>query len=215
MKADLTQTELSLPNEFLENITVKEGDFFNTLDGVASSNSAPQFKENTDFQPLQPGDLPPATGQGPQNPNTDLNIQSIVSGELAVNLMNSFIPVIAVYGAREFMQLDVNKKAFQLTAAEKNTLAPILDKCLAQLNVSFENPWNALIISMATIYGAKFFEVVNDPDMAQPIKKAAAKVASKTAAAVSQNNGPVTFATPGYVGQRKPGETRGRRPKGL
>lgn len=214
MKANLTQTEISLPNEFLEDITVRETEFFNTLDGVASETTAPQFKAQASPEIETPIQGIPSPQIGTQG-QTDLNIQSIVSGELAVNLMNSFIPVIAVYGARQFLDLDVNKKAFQLTAAEKSTLAPILDKCLAQLNVSFENPWNALIISMATIYGSKFFEAINDPEISQPIKKAAAKVKEKTAAAVSQDQGPVTFATPNYKSQRKQGETRGRKPKGF
>jgi hypothetical protein len=210
MKANLTQTELNIPNEFLDNITIKENVFFDTLDGVASDTTAPQFKADLN-SPLNLSEGP-AHEQGPSpiNPNTEINLQSIVSGELAVNLMNSFIPVILCYGARQFMDLDINKKAFSLNAAERNTLAPILDRCLAQMNVSFENPWNALIISMATIYGGKFFEAVNDPELSTQVKKSGAKVAAKVQASVTGTNdgGPVTFNS-----TRKPGETRGRKPK--
>jgi len=200
----MTQETLNISNDF--ETTTGEQEFLNILEGADPvSSTEPQLKEQSTPRPnldnFEPGPQPP-----PPNPfanGTNVKAGDLISGELAAEMLDKVGSVLAIYGAKQFLGLQINRNAFKLSASEKNTLAPILDKCLASLDVSFENPWIALVMSVSVIYGTKFLEVTNNPEMAQPLKKAA-KVATKQAAAVHSEN---------FVSTRKPGETRGRKPK--
>jgi hypothetical protein len=196
--------------------TLNETDFLNMLEtGEAPPvNTDPIKKENS----FSFNDEPPAEGPttNDQRQTNNINASELVSGELAAELLDKIGAVIAVYGARYFLEIEVNKSAFKLNASEKNTLAPILEKCMQGLNISLENPYYALLISLSFIYGSKALEVANNPDLAKPIKKAAEKV-KKVANVVNRppanDEIQVKFATPNYTGTRKAGETRGRKPK--
>jgi len=54
--------------------------------------------------------------------------------------------------------MKLKKTDMQLTQKEKDTLAPVLQKCLDQLMINFNNPWNALAITVGIIYGSKAME---------------------------------------------------------
>jgi hypothetical protein len=198
----LTELE-GMPTEFLEEITDK--DFFNQLDGgppAAKTEQKTAFKPEPPQTPTEAGPLNPIAGSGEGANNSNVNVKEIISGELATDLINRILPVILALNARKFMDLDVNKKQFELTAGEKSTIAPIMDKCLAQLNINFENPFIALGMSFAFIYGSKFIDVANNPE----VQKVSAKVVKKAGESHPAIKGQST---------RKEGETRGRKKKVL
>ena len=192
-----------MPSEFLDTISEKE--LFETLESgqdaqqkpKQAQNPAPENKENNFFNDQQ----------GPPPPNgTNLNASQIVSGELAVELLNRILPVLLAIGVERFLGIKAPKKNFELTAAEKSTISPILDKCLSELNVNFENPFVALALSFGFIYGSKVINVANDPDLEKAIAKPKQNVSKAASAA---NPAPTGKST------RKAGETRGRKPKSI
>lgn len=199
-----------IPNEFLE--TLDDSTFLremgNEEQAAASqqqaqqvrTNPAPEIKPESFFEPQpQPG-LDSPTGQG----STNVKASEIVSGELAIDILDKFIPVIMVMGAAKILGKEVPKKQFSLSASEKSILAPILTKCMDRLNINFENPFMALAVSAGFIYGSKLIEVANDETL-----KAVEKV--KTTASQAHPD-PQRNAGP-RLSTRKPGETRGRKPK--
>ena len=194
----------NMPNEFLE--TISEKDLFETLNtgkdaqqkSASNSNPAPEAKENNFFEGTDTAEN--FNTGGPEN--TNIKADEIISGELATELLNRILPVLLSLGVERFLNIKAPKKSFELTAGEKNTIAPILDKCLSKLNISFENPFIALGLSLSFVYGSKIIDVANNPELAKNVKQSAQKV----------NNA----ANPAPVGKgytRKPGETRGRKPK--
>ncbi len=204
------------PVDFLEEITDRE--FLKNLadDTDATPNPQKQARPAIEINPEGPAQESAAAinPEGPQN--TNVNAREIISGELATDLMDKILPVIVSIVARKFMDIEVPKKQFTLTASEKSTIAPIMDKCLATLNISFENPFYALLASLAFIYGSKVIDVANNPEFAQATKKVT-KVSKETHR--PQDPQPAGFGA-GNVGSRgqqltrKAGETRGRKPKG-
>ena len=208
----MTQTNLDellkTDSTFLEDIT--DRDFIARLNGQESATNT----QKTAIPADNPFTGPTEENAGGINPNgpdqTKVNVRDIVSGELATDLMDKILPVILSLAANRFLDMDVPKKNFTLTASEKSTIAPILDKCLSTLNISFENPFIALAMSLSFIYGSKFIDVANNPEM----QKAVTKVKKQTANA----HAPAPAATGPNVGSRgqaltrKAGETRGRKP---
>jgi hypothetical protein len=189
-----------MPSEFLNTLTEKE--LFETLESGKDAQQKPSQQQNPAPEARQQF-FETATDQ-PQNQNTNVKAGEIISGELAVDLANRIIPVLMALGIERFAGVKVPKKSFELTAGEKSILAPILDRCLSSLNISFENPWVALMTSAAFIYGSKGIDVLNNPELQTPVKKAKETVINKA-----------REANPAPTGQstRKPGETRGRKPK--
>src|SRR5581483_25825 len=96
----------------------------------------------------------PLTGAAP---GASVNLGGIVAGEWAVNIIDAMFPAALVALMYSF-GIKMRKTEMQLTAGEKNTLAPIMQKCLDSILVNFNNPWNALAITMGAIYGGKVME---------------------------------------------------------
>lgn len=201
------------PVDFLEEITDKE--FLETINGTAldqnqqkSAQSKPAEPPEFSFDPQQP----PQAGPGgfDQPGGTRVNVKEIVSGELATELMDKILPVLLSLGADRFLDMDVPKRAFTLTASEKSTVAPIMEKCLSQLNINFDNPFIALAVSLGFIYGSKFIDVANNPEYKKKVQAAKQKV-ERTAAAVHGEG--IAYSADGRKLTRKPGENRGRKPK--
>jgi hypothetical protein len=167
----MTQTNLDellkTDSTFLEDIT--DRDFIARLNGQESATNT----QKTAIPADNPFTGPTEENAGGINPNgpdqTKVNVRDIVSGELATDLMDKILPVILSLAANRFLDMDVPKKNFTLTASEKSTIAPILDKCLSTLNISFENPFIALAMSLSFIYGSKFIDVANNPEMQKAV----------------------------------------------
>jgi hypothetical protein len=198
----------NIPSELLE--TVSENDFFQTLNSgqdaqqkaQAPENPAPKVKEDNFFNQNQPFDMP---GEGQEPGKTNVKADEIISGELATELLNKILPVLLSLGVERFLNIKAPKKNFELTASEKSTISPILEKCLSNLNISFENPFIALGLSLSFVYGSKIIDVANNPDLAKTVKQSAAKVTNASNPAPTSKAGTT----------RKPGETRGRKPKAV
>ena len=215
-KQDKLFSELeNLPTEFMTELTERE--FLSELSGTkldAGASTQKSAVSNPLFSDPEPIISESPLGSGPvpmpDGPGARVNVKEIVSGELAIELLDKLLPVLLSMGSERFLNMSVPKKAFQLNASEKNTLAPLMDKCLSQLNINFENPFIALALSAGFIYGSKFIEVSNNPEYKREVKKAQEKV-QRTAAAVHTPG----LGSDGRPLTRKPGETRGRRPKNL
>lgn len=78
-----------------------------------------------------------------------------IDGEFAVEIMDILLSRVGAFGMT-LAKMPSHFKDFQLTAGEKRTLAPLIEKWLEheQFNVS---PRTALIGTLITIYGAKGF----------------------------------------------------------
>lgn len=96
----------------------------------------------------------PQPGSVPQPGQASVSLGGLVQAELAVNLMDAILPAAMVAG---FYALGVKlrKSELQLTQTEKNTLVPIVQKCLDTMLMNFNNPWNALGAALVIIYGSK------------------------------------------------------------
>lgn len=188
-----------MPTEFLDTISEKE--FLNELGSAPQAqqkhepNPAPESKPH--FNPFE-SDAPPMGSQ-----NTNVKAGEIISGELATELLNRILPVLLSIGVERFLGYKAPKKNFELTAAEKSTISPIIDQCLSKLNISFENPYVALALSMSFIYGSKVIDIANNPELQAQVKKGKEVVNKATAESIPR---PANST-------RKPGETRGRKPK--
>ena len=82
----------------------------------------------------------------------------LVQAKIAIDLADSLIPAALVLIAHR-IGLEIRKTQFSLTQGEKNTLLPIVEQCLNQINLNFSSPWQSLAVSLLVIYGGKFAEV--------------------------------------------------------
>lgn len=119
--------------------------------------------------------LTPLSGDGSQNAQmgNSVPVGGLIDGGLAIELMDALLPsvlvaVMAAIGAQ------MKKTDLQLTAREKTTLTPLMQKCMDQLMINFQNPFAALGISMLIIYGAK----ITEHGVIQMIDKKAEKAAA-------------------------------------
>jgi hypothetical protein len=188
------------PSELLD--VISENELFSALNSDSEAQTKAKAPENP--APEQAPE-PDFFNQPPPPPGaTNLNASEIVSGELATELLNRIIPVLLTIGVERFLGVKAPRKHFELTAAEKNTISPILDQCLAKMNISFENPFIALGLSLSFVYGSKIIDVANNPELSKVTKQSAQKVQRE----VNKEYNPAAKGS-----TRKPGETRGRKPK--
>lgn len=133
-----------------------------------------------------PGQPAPGITTG-ANPSASVNLGSIVQGEWAVNIMDALLPAALVAGFYAF-KIKVRKSELQLTEKEKQTVAPVMQKCMDSILLNFNNPWNALAWTLGGIYGGKLIEkgLIGWIDKAQEAKQdevLAARVAAAEIAA--------------------------------
>lgn len=125
---------------------------------------------------------------GTATPGSSVSLGGMVQGEWAVNIMDALLPAAMVAGFYA-MGLKLRKSELQLTEKEKQTIAPIMQKCLDSVLLNFNNPWNALAITVIAIYGGKLMEkgLVGWLDKKQEEKQDEA-LREKVAAAEKANN---------------------------
>jgi hypothetical protein len=82
----------------------------------------------------------------------------MMESKLAIELMDSLIPALLVVLFR-YGKMIVKKAELQLTAKEKETLAPVVQACMDQLMLNFNSPWVALAFTGGMIYGSKIVEI--------------------------------------------------------
>lgn len=123
---------------------------------------------NTPGQSFNTGTTQP--GQ-PQPQSQRINAANLITGTMAVNFLDMLLPVICVLLIEKINGKKTSKKYFQATPDEKKILEPVLHNYLMSINFNIDNPLNALLITVAFIYGTKTVEVLNDlPQQAAPVK---------------------------------------------
>jgi hypothetical protein len=91
------------------------------------------------------------------SPSASVNLGGIVQGEWAVNIMDAILPALMV-AAFYYFGVKIRKSELQLTEKEKQTIAPVMQKCLDSILLNFSNPWAALAWTLGGIYGGKLME---------------------------------------------------------
>jgi len=94
----------------------------------------------------------------PQN----LNIGSLLSGEMSIDLLNLLLPVILAMVIKTVTGKECDKKQLTATESEKDIIAPALQNYLNSINFTVESPLNALIITLSIVYGSKTIEVLTN-----------------------------------------------------
>lgn len=127
----------------------------NDLPGAVSEAEALKTVEGakiTTLTPLSGNDQ--FTGQ---QPGASVPLGGLIDGGLAVELMDALLPsiLVAVMAAIGAM---MKKTDLQLTAREKTTLTPLMQKCMDQLMINFQSPFAAFGVAALIIYGAKITE---------------------------------------------------------
>lgn len=126
------------------NGTVSQADAFSALNHTQISSAA------------VPG-LPGSVGTTPGAPGQSVALGGMVKGEWAVDMIDAVLPAAIVAGFYA-LGIKLRKSEVQASQGEKNTLIPIVQKCMDTVMLNFDNPWNALIVTLGIIYGGKAAE---------------------------------------------------------
>lgn len=125
------------------------------------------------FAPLQENN-PVNNAANPFPPNPvqpqQMNAGNLITGDMAVGFLDMAVPVLIVLLIEKFNGQKVNKKYLQATADEKKTIAPVLQNYLNSVNFNVDSPLNALLLTVAFIYGTKTIEILNSPQSPAPVK---------------------------------------------
>ena len=113
---------------------------------------------NGQTNPLNGQQTPPMTPQGQGN---QLTVGNLLTPEMATGFMNILIPAAIVLVIERTSTQKVVKSQFEATAKEIEILKPVLANYLNSINFRVDTPFNALIITVAFIYGSKVVEAVN------------------------------------------------------
>jgi len=108
--------------------------------------------------------------QQPQTQAQRMNAGSLITGDMAVGFLDMALPVLFVLLIEKFNGKKVNKRLLQATSDEKKTIAPVLQNYLNSINFNVDSPLNALLLTVAFIYGTKAVEVLNMPEAVQGVK---------------------------------------------
>lgn len=124
----------------------------NGIPGQISQEEALKGGEGAKIDPFSAGPMP-----GPGAPGASTTVGSLLEGKMAVDIMDALIPglIVVLFHA---LKVTVKKSAFQLSAKEKDTLAPIVQKCLDSINLNFNSPWTVLAVTLVVFYGSKGIE---------------------------------------------------------
>jgi len=76
--------------------------------------------------------------------------------------LDMVLPVVCVILIEKINKRKVNKKFLQATPDEKKIIEPVLHNYLMSINFNVDSPLNALLITVAMIYGTKTIEVINN-----------------------------------------------------
>ena len=122
----------------------------NPFDNIANKEEAWDYKQRPESYGSK---LPPVNSQ-------QMNAGNLITGDMAVMFLDMLLPALIVaLMAKAGKQ--VNKSALQASAKEKEIIAPVLQNYLNSINFSVDNPLNALLITLAMIYGTKTVEALN------------------------------------------------------
>jgi hypothetical protein len=148
------ETLEKIPTELLTEI---KSDTISTdeLTGNTTQPINPVGSFPSDFNPI------PVSGQiGPQ-PQT-LNAGGLITPDIAVEFLNTIVPVVFVLLFKKIHNQTISKKSVQLSRDEKETIKPVLQNYLNSINFQVERPLDALLLTVGMIYGMKYIEISNE-----------------------------------------------------
>lgn len=112
----------------------------------------------------------------------NLKLGNLINAEMFVGLMDTIAPALLIAIIQKLTTAKIAKSTMQLTAKERDIITPLMDKVLMQMDIKIDSPLNALLISLAAIYGTKLMEVL--PQAMEARKQA--KTADKSEPSKSQ-----------------------------
>jgi len=134
--------------------------------------SIPAFSQSG--QPADPN-AQPGTGASASSATA---LGGMVKGEWVVSMMDAILPALLVAGLHA-IGVKLRKTELQLTEKERQTIAPVMQRCLDTLLLNFDSPWSQLAITIGVIYGGK----VAEKGLVQMVEKREEKKAAKAAEA--------------------------------
>lgn len=123
------------------------GDFINRIQKVEiSENKPPENNQNAQQQGnASGGPLPPKMAK----------MHEIMDGEFAARIFDIIASLLLSLSFEYLLDVDVPRSEFTLKTDERKVLEPILKEILKRMNIDLSNPYIALGIAGASIYGAK------------------------------------------------------------
>jgi hypothetical protein len=110
-------------------------------------------------------------------------IGTLFNGKAGIELVDMLFPALIILIADNVLGYAIDKKDLQLTAAEKNTIAPFMQSYLDSVNVHM-SPLGALIAVMSGVYAAKFMEAFPNIKKKAKTKQESAQPSTKMTAVV-------------------------------
>jgi hypothetical protein len=151
MGANVTAVPEFITTEKSETTVNKDG----TLENTISTDEALKAADHTKISPLSIDSKTGTTGQPIAGASATLG--SMLEAKLAIELIDSVLPGMLV-AAFHAMDIKMKKAELQLTEKEKQTIAPIFQKCLDTIYLNFNSPWTLLAVTVGVIYGGKVTE---------------------------------------------------------
>jgi hypothetical protein len=163
-----------IPNDFFSEVEIK--DFFNETE-IKNEFKGAEHKTVFD-EPQNPIENEIETKARFETNNngseTPLNLANFLTPELTISLIDNILP-LAVTIVTGFIGYRIKRNDLKLTAGEKNTIEPIVEQCLQQMNLVINNPFVALGLSLSIIYGTKTIDIIQNGNFEKksvnPIKK--------------------------------------------
>lgn len=94
--------------------------------------------------------------------SNEMNLGSLLSGDMPARLINLVLPALLVIVFKNFLGKQATKKQFKATDEEIEMMQEPLQNYLNSINFTVESPLNALLITVAFIYGSKGIEALAD-----------------------------------------------------
>lgn len=124
--------------------------------GLSTQDALAGLK-HTEIPAFSASAAPSVTPLGADAPGSPVSLGGLLEGKWAVDIMDSLLPA-AIVAIGYAVGMKFRKSEIQLTAKEKDMLAPIMQKCMDTVLLKFDSPWSALFVTMVAIYGGKVLE---------------------------------------------------------
>lgn len=155
---NLDQLE-KVPTSVMKEIKVEQNITEDITANTAQAESIP-FQQSANDDILN--DFGKYSTQGnSQTQSQNLNAGSLLTADIAINFVDIIIPAVLVIVIKKGLGKTASKNSFSLTSTEKKTIEPVLQNYLNSINFRVESPLNALLLTLAMIYGIKVVEVIN------------------------------------------------------
>lgn len=164
-------------NSGAEKETISEKDFQQTSEHTTAQNILPENNVTAGSQDSQ-------NSQSNTNQSQGTKLGSVVSGKMAVDLMDVLFPSLVVYVVA-MIGYNLPKGRLQLTAKEKEILNPAFQNYLDSINVNFNNPLYNLLFVLGSVYAAKTIDLISSNDIKKSEKS---KVEGKKVVEVKPEN---------------------------